>query len=244
MVTMTYQTHASQTLLDTIRSTIPPIHREGWPFIAGFAVVSALLALVAQPLGWVGFMLTAWCAFFFRDPDRITPTKPGLVVSPADGVVQLIATAVPPPELGLGDKPLTRISVFLNVFDVHVNRMPVDGVVERLAYRPGLFVNAALDKASDENERMSALIRANDGRAVAVVQIAGLVARRILCWAKEGAAVRGGERYGLIRFGSRCDVYLPDGVAPLVAVGQRAVAGETVLADLHGSEAPRQGEVR
>jgi phosphatidylserine decarboxylase len=225
-------------------SFVPPLNREGWPFVAGFAVASVLLALLWEPLGWLGLLLTAWCAWFFRDPVRVVPDRPGLILSPADGRVQMVVPAVPPPELGLGDAPRMRVSVFLSVFDVHVTRSPAAGAVERVAYRPGLFVNAALDKASEENERLSALLRLPDGRDLPVVQIAGLVARRILCWVSEGDAVEAGRRIGLMRFGSRCDVYLPAGVAPLVAVGQRAVAGETVLADLASAEPARAGTAR
>lgn len=221
-----------------------PIHRAGWPFIAGFAAITVLLWWLAEPLGLVGVVLTLWCVYFFRDPDRITPNRAGLVISPADGVVQMIQPAVPPAELGLDQRPRTRISVFMNVFNVHVNRSPIDADVVGSAYRPGKFVNAALDKASDENERSSLHLRTADGHDVCVVQIAGLVARRILCWTKPGQKLRAGERYGMIRFGSRVDVYLPDGVQPLVAVGQIAIAGETVLADLRSDEASRLGEMR
>jgi len=228
--------------LDTV---IVPVHRAGWPFIAGFAVVSLVLGLaVAPPLGWLGLLATAWCTYFFRDPDRVTPTRPGLLVSPADGRVTMIVPAVPPPELGMGPEPRTRISIFLNVFNVHVNRVPADGEVVKAEYHPGTFVNAALDKASEENERMAIRHRLPDGREIAYVQIAGLVARRILCWIKAGQGVKAGERFGLIRFGSRTDVYLPDGVAPLVCVGQLAIGGETILADLNATEPQRQGEIR
>ena len=226
------------------KSIIVPIAPAGWPFIALFAVAAALLGWLAEPLGWLGAVLTLWCAYFFRDPPRVTPTRQGLVVTPADGVVEAIRPASPPPELGMGERPLTRVSVFMNVFDVHVNRTPVDGTVTRIAYHPGRFLNAALDKASELNERNSVLLRLADGREVAFVQIAGLVARRILCTLTEGQALRAGERVGMIRFGSRVDVYLPDGVAPLVVVGQRAVAGETVIADLGAGETQREGAVR
>jgi phosphatidylserine decarboxylase len=227
------------------RAVLVPIHRDGWPFIAAFAGVSLLLgAAVSQPLGWIGAVATLWCTYFFRDPDRVTPTRGDLVVSPADGVVQMIQPAVPPAELGMSGAPLARISIFLNVFDVHVNRVPADGTVARLAYRPGRFFNAALDKASELNERQSVRLATPGGRELAFVQIAGLVARRIRCDLQEGQPVRGGERFGLIRFGSRVDVYLPAGAAALVAVGQRMVAGETVIADLASSEPPRSGEVR
>lgn len=221
-----------------------PIHRAGWPFIGIFAAVTILLWWLWMPLGLAGAILTLWCAYFFRDPDRVTPTRPGLLISPADGVVQMIQPAVPPAELGLDQRPRTRISVFMNVFNVHVNRSPIDAEVVASAYRPGKFVNAALDKASDENERQSLLLRTADGQDICTVQIAGLVARRIICWTQVGQRLKAGERFGLIRFGSRVDVYLPDGVQPLVSVGQIAIAGETVLADLRSEEATRLGEMR
>jgi len=227
-----------------LKPILVPIHRDGWLFVAGFAAVAVILALLWAPLGWVGAILTVWCAYFFRDPPRITPTRAGLVVSPADGIVQMIEAAAPPAELGLGPQPLTRISVFMNVFNVHVNRTPVDGTVANLAYRPGKFFNASLDKASEFNERQAISLRLADGRNLPVVQIAGLVARRIRCDLRQGQAVRTGERFGLIRFGSRVDVYLPDGVAPLVVPGQTTIAGETVIADLATAEAARHGEER
>ncbi len=223
---------------------IPRIHRAGWPFIGVFAAVTAALFLVSEPIGLVGVVLTLWCVWFFRDPERVTPTRPGLVVAAADGVVQAVDRAPPPPELGMGDAPRPRVGVFMNVFDVHVNRIPVDGTVDALAYHPGQFLNASFDKASTLNERQSLRLRTGEGQDLAVVQIAGLVARRILCHATEGQAVRAGQRYGMIRFGSRVDIYLPDGVAPLVALGQRTVAGETVIADIRAQEAAREGERR
>jgi len=215
---------------DSIRGQIPPIHPEGYPFIGGFALVSLILFWIWSPLGWIGTLLTLWCALFFRDPKRVTPQGEGIVVSPADGRVSLIVQAVPPPELGLGDRPLPRISVFMSVFNCHVNRSPVAGRIERIAYRPGKFINAELDKASEDNERNSLVIATPGGR-IGVVQIAGLVARRIVSFVREGQSLSAGERFGLIRFGSRLDVYLPDGAKPLVSEGQTAVAGETVLAD-------------
>jgi phosphatidylserine decarboxylase len=217
---------------------------EGWPFVAGAAIATMLLGWLWVPLGWVGLVVTLWIAFFFRDPDRVTPIRPGLIVSPADGLVQMIASAMPPDELGMGPDPRTRISIFLNVFDVHINRVPAEGTVSAVDYRPGLFLNAALDKASEDNERMAVRLAMPEGRDVAFVQIAGLIARRIKCTLRQGQAVRAGERYGLIRFGSRVDVYLPPGAAPLVTVGQRAIGGETVLADLASGEIARHGEVR
>jgi len=215
---------------DSIRGQIPPIHPEGYPFIGGFALVSLILFWIWSPLGWIGTVLTVWCALFFRDPKRVTPQGEGIVVSPADGRVSLIVQAVPPAELGLGDRPLPRISVFMSVFNCHVNRSPVAGRIERIAYRPGKFINAELDKASEDNERNSLVIATPGGR-IGVVQIAGLVARRIVSFVREGQSLAAGERFGLIRFGSRLDVYLPDGAKPLVSEGQTAVAGETVLAD-------------
>lgn len=220
---------------------LKPMHPEGIRFVGAFALASAVLFLIWAPLGWVGVGLTVWCYYFFRDPKRVTPKRPGLVISPADGVVSLIEPAVPPAELGLGPEPLTRVSVFMNVFNCHVNRAPVPGTVTKVAYRPGKFLNASLDKASEDNERMSLAMQMEDGRHVAFVQIAGLVARRIVCFVTEGTRLGAGERFGLIRFGSRVDVYLPQGVNPLVAVGQGTIAGETVLADLTATEPPRQG---
>lgn len=211
---------------------IKPMHPEGRKFVAIFAAVTLGLFLIEDVLGWIGVGLTVWCYYFFRDPERVTPEAEGLVISPADGIVSLIEPAVPPRELGLPDEPLTRVSVFMSVFNCHVNRAPVAGTVEKIAYRPGKFLNASLDKASEDNERNSLLIRMEDGRALPVVQIAGLVARRILSFTQEGAVLDRGERFGLIRFGSRLDVYLPDGVEPSVKVGQTMIAGETVIADL------------
>ncbi len=215
---------------NSIRAQIPPIHPEGYPFIGGFALASLILFWIWTPLGWIGTVLTVWCALFFRDPARVTPVRDGVVVSPADGRISMIAEVLPPAELGLGDRPLTRISVFMSVFNCHVNRSPVAGRIERIVYRPGVFINAELDKASEDNERNSLVIGTAQGR-IGVVQIAGLVARRIVCFAKEGQAIGAGERFGLIRFGSRLDVYLPEGSKPLVSVGQTAIAGETILAD-------------
>jgi phosphatidylserine decarboxylase len=209
--------------------------------VGNFGGVTLILGLIWLPLGWIGLGLTIWCYYFFRDPKRVTPTRAGLVISPADGVISMIEPAVPPAELGLGTTPLTRISVFMNVFNCHVNRAPVPGRVRTVAYRPGKFLNASLDKASEDNERNGVTIEMADGRTFGVVQIAGLVARRIVCFVKEGDTLEAGERFGLIRFGSRVDVYLPAGVAPLAVLGQNAVAGETVLADLISSELPRTG---
>jgi len=220
--------------IDSIKKDLTPIHPAGYPFIGLFALLAILLFWFAKPLGWVGVLATAWCAYFFRDPARVVPVGDGLVVSPADGRISQVALALPPPELEMGPEQRVRISIFMNVFDVHVNRAPVAGEIRRIVYRPGKFINADLDKASEDNERNSLLLRTSAG-PVAVVQIAGVIARRIVCFVREGANVAAGERIGLIRFGSRVDVYLPGGVRPLVCEGQTALAGETVLADLSAS---------
>ena len=229
-------------IANSIRAQIPPIHPEGYPFIGGFAIASIVLFLIWSPLGWLGTVLTIWCALFFRDPVRVTPVHEGLVVSPADGRVSLVMQAIPPAELGLGDKPLPRISIFMSVFNCHVNRSPVAGRIERIAYRPGKFLNADLDKASEDNERNSLVIVTPAGR-IGVIQIAGLVARRIVSFVREGQSLAAGERFGLIRFGSRLDVFLPDGAKPLVAEGQTAVAGETILADFRVGDGGRSFRV-
>ena len=185
-----------------------------------------------MPLGWLGVIVTLWCAYFFRDPPRVSPIGRNWVLSPADGVVSAVQAVSPPAELELGQAPLTRVSVFMNVFNVHVNRVPADGTVSRIAYRHGAFVSAAADKAAEENERNAIAIRLPDGQEIAVVQIAGLIARRIVCTLREGDAVRAGARFGIIRFGSRTDLYLPEGVRPLVREGQTMIGGETVIAAL------------
>src|SRR6187549_854108 len=223
-------------IINSIRSQLAPIHPQGFPFIGGFAFASLVLFWVWTPLGWVGTLATAWCAYFFRDPVRITPLREGLVVAPADGRVSRVVNAVPPPELGLSERPLPRISIFMSVFDCHVNRSPMSGRIERMVYRAGKFINADLDKASEDNERNAFIVSA--ARAcIGVVQIAGLVARRIVPFVQEGQAVAAGDRIGMIRFGSRVDVYLPEGSRALVAEGQTALAGETVLADLSQTDA-------
>ncbi|MCK0169231.1 phosphatidylserine decarboxylase [Jannaschia sp. S6380] len=216
---------------------VKPVHREGPKFIAGFALVTVLLWLLWEPLGVLGLLLTVWCYYFFRDPDRTVPMDEGLIVSPADGVVSLIEPAVPPAELDLGAAPLMRVSVFMSVFDCHVNRAPVAGDVTEVAYRPGKFLSAELDKASEENERNGLVLTMADGTRIGVVQIAGLVARRILCEVDTGAMLDRGDRFGIIRFGSRLDVYLPEGTAPRVSVGQKMISGESVLAVL-GDDRP------
>lgn len=230
--------------MEAFRAAMAPIHREGYRFVALFAVATLLLFWLYTPLGWVGVLATVWCAYFFRDPSRVTPVGEGLVISPADGVVQSIETVPPPVELAMGDRPRTRISVFMNVLNVHVNRVPVSGDISALAYVPGKFLNASLDKASDDNERQAIRIATADGKDIAMVQIAGLIARRILCDLFDGQGVRAGERFGMIRFGSRVDVYLDEGHIVRVAVGQLAIGGETILADTRGDEPRREGEVR
>lgn len=218
------------TMLETF---LPPMHPEGRRFVAIFAAVTLVLFLIWTPLGLIGAGLTIWCYYFFRDPVRSVPLGDGLIVSPADGVVSLIGPAVPPAGLGMAPEPLMRISVFMSVFNCHVNRAVCEGRVGAVDYRPGTFVNASLDKASEDNERNAIRLDLADGRQIAVVQIAGLVARRIVCFVQPGAFLRTGERFGLIRFGSRLDIYLPPGVAPRVTIGQTMVAGETVLAHLN-----------
>lgn len=224
-------------LIDTVRNTLVPVHKEGYVFILGFFVVSLVLGLAWEPLMWIGFVLTAWCAYFFRDPERMTPLDDDLVISPADGRVSSIALVTPPDELGLGTNPMLRISVFMNVFNGHVNRAPMRGTIRRIAYRAGKFVNADLDKASHENERNGLVIETAHGE-IGVVQIAGLVARRIVCWSAESDTLQPGERFGLIRFGSRLDVFLPEGAQPRVSLGQTAIAGETVLAEFGSAKGP------
>lgn len=221
-------------LVDTIRNTFVPIHREGYPFIAGFAVATLILGYLWGPLFWIGLILTAWCVYFYRDPQRVTPTDDTFVISPADGIVSAVGPAIPPRELGMGDTEMTRISVFMNVFSCHINRAPVRGRVTTIVHKPGKFLNAELDKASAENERNGLVIESPNGD-VAVVQVAGLVARRIVCWIDESNSISIGERFGLIRFGSRVDVYLPQGFVPRVAVGQTAVGGESVIAEFGGA---------
>jgi phosphatidylserine decarboxylase len=225
-------------IVHSIRQQMVPITPEGYPFIGAFALVSLILFWLWPPLGWIGTVLTLWCVYFFRDPPRVTPVRDGLVVAPADGRVSQITTTAPPHELGLGSAPHMRISIFMSVFDCHINRSPVAGRVEKIVYQPGKFFNADLDKASVDNERNSLVIATANTR-IAVVQIAGLVARRIVCFVRENRPVGAGERFGMIRFGSRLDVYLPEGAAPLVAVGQIATGGETVLADLVNGDSGR-----
>jgi phosphatidylserine decarboxylase len=225
-------------IIESIRRLFVPIHREGYPFIAIGAVLAVLIGHYVEPLGWILFVLTLWVCYFFRDPERVTPVRDGLVISPADGRVSQIVTTVPPPESGLPATPMTRVSVFMNVFDCHVNRSPVTGRIVRMIYTPGLFLNAELDKASEDNER-SALVIETGGINIGVVQIAGLVARRIVNFVREGDAIGVGERFGLIRFGSRVDVFLPTTTQVLVGVGQKAMAGETVIADLRADEPAR-----
>jgi phosphatidylserine decarboxylase len=225
-------------IYESIRRLFVPIHKEGYPFILIGVILLVLGFLWWEPLGWIFAILTLWVCYFFRDPERITPVRDGLVVSPADGRVSQVMAAVPPPELGLPPETMQRVSIFMNVFDCHVNRAPVAGQIARVVYTPGLFLNADLDKASEDNER-SAMVIETGGAAVGVVQIAGLVARRIVSFVRAGDAIGAGERFGLIRFGSRVDVYLPTSARVLVGAGQLSVAGETVLADLSADEPPR-----
>jgi len=225
-------------ILESVRKQIVPIHPEGYVFIAIFAVVTLILGWIFAPLGWIGLILTLWCAYFFRDPPRITPLGDDLVIAPADGTVTSVGSFAPPPELGLGAEAMLRISIFMSVFDCHVNRAPLAGRISKIVYRPGLFINADLDKASEDNERNSLVIDALVGR-VGVVQIAGLVARRIVCFVAQGDPIGAGDRFGLIRFGSRVDVYLPSSARPLVEPESRTIGGETVIADFRSAEPHR-----
>jgi phosphatidylserine decarboxylase len=230
----------SQSILDTVFETFAPVHPDGHKFIAIGAAVTLLFFFLYPPLGWLAAAVTAWIVYFFRDPQRVTPLRPGLVISAADGKISAIDKVTPPAELGMGSDPRVRISTFLSIFDVHINRSPVAGRITRSLYVPGAFLNAALDKASEDNERRVLVIDTAADGEIGVVQIAGLVARRIVTFCQIGESVGAGQRFGLIRFGSRVDIYLPPGKAALVNVGQRAVAGETVLADLHSMEAERE----
>jgi phosphatidylserine decarboxylase len=225
-------------LMDSVRREIPPIHPEGYPFIAGFAVITLFLIWLWHPLGFIGLVLTVWCALFFRDPERVTPLSQDLVISPADGRICAVTRVTPPADLGLGAETRLRISIFMSVFDCHVNRAPLDGTVKAVVYHPGAFINADLDKASEDNERNGVVLTTAHGD-VGVVQIAGVIARRIRCFTQAGARLDAGERFGLIRFGSRVDLYLPDGARARVNVNSRAIAGETVLADFAAGEGLR-----
>jgi phosphatidylserine decarboxylase len=227
--------------MNMLKIVAVPMHKEGRKFVATFGAIAIALSFVWMPLFWLGLGVTVWCYYFFRDPVRVVPQQDGLVISPADGIISLIEDVVPPEGLGLGTEAVTRVSVFMNVFNCHVNRAPVAGEVTHVVYRHGKFLNASLDKASEHNERNSITIQTPAGVRIGVVQIAGLVARRIVCFVKVGSQLGAGHRFGLIRFGSRLDVYLPKGVAPLVSVGQTAVAGESILADLNTPAPNRQG---
>ncbi len=226
------------------RYIFPNINNDGWRFISIFAAVTALLAIIWLPLGLIGLVLTVWCYYFFRDPDRVTPQVKDVVVSPADGIVQMITRVTGPEELGLNNKTFNRISIFMSVFNVHVNRAPASGKIIRKAYIKGKFFNATLDKASKDNERQLLAMRTECGKEIAFVQIAGLVARRIICYAKDGQQYQAGERFGHIRFGSRLDVYLPTDIEPQVCVGQTMVAGETILANLKSETPHVEGAIK
>jgi phosphatidylserine decarboxylase len=217
-------------LVDSLRLVLSPPHPAGKPFIIGGAAVAVLGLMTSEWLVWLGGAFVLFCLYFFRDPERTVPDRPGLLVAPADGRVVMVGLAVPPEEIGLGPEPRWRVAIFLSVLDVHVNRMPAAGTITRIAYRNGKFLNASLDKASTDNERNALALKLDSGGDIGVVQIAGLIARRILCDVREGEHIDRGARFGIIRFGSRTDVYLPHGITPLVAVGQTMIGGETVLA--------------
>ena len=214
----------------SVRLVLAPPHRAGWPFIGIGAAIAVLGLILGAWLFWIGALFAAFCLYFFRDPERTPSPRKDALLAPADGRVTMVDMAVPPEELGLGDTPRWRVAIFLSVLDVHINRLPATGTITRIAYRHGKFLNASLDKASVDNERNALAIRLDDGRDLAVVQIAGLIARRILCFVHEGESGIAGERFGLIRFGSRTDLYLPHGVSPIVSVGQTMIGGETILA--------------
>jgi len=216
-------------IIDSIRKSFSPVRHEGLPFIVLAALAAVLLGALWSPFFWIGAIVTGWIAYFFRDPPRVSPQDSNLALSPADGVVAAVGPAVPPAELGMGSEALPRVSVYMDVFDCHVNRAPVAGRVARVAYRQGKFVNADLDKASEDNERNCLVIQGPHG-PVGVVQIAGMVARRILCWTSEGSELAAGERFGMIRFGSRLDVYLPKQATTTVNEGQTMIAGESTIA--------------
>ncbi|MCH8239473.1 MAG: phosphatidylserine decarboxylase [Proteobacteria bacterium] len=222
----------NHTLVDSITAFFVPIHKDGYKFVAGFAVAALVASLLSAPLGGLGAVATLWCAYFFRDPERFPPKDKGIIVAPADGRISAIEDVVPPNELDLDNAKRTRISIFLSVFDVHINRSPVAGKITKIVYVPGKFLNAELDKASDENERQCLTIETKDGSKIGCVQIAGLIARRIVTFVQQGDSIATGERFGLIRFGSRTDIYLPPGVKPIVRVGQTAIGGETVLSSI------------
>jgi phosphatidylserine decarboxylase len=224
-----------------IRRMLAPIHPDGWKFVIAAAVASLILFLLWSPAGWLGTIVTLWVGYFFRDPWRVTPARPGLLIAPGDGIVVSLTEAPPPPELDMGAAPVTRIGIFLSLFDVHVARAPLAGRVARVHYTKGRFINASLDKASEHNERLAIRIRPEEGPEVAFVLIAGLVARRIVCDIAAGEAIAAGQRIGVIRFGSRIDIYCPPPYVPLVVLGQRMVGGETVLADRLAQEPPRRG---
>lgn len=216
-----------------------PVHRDGWKFVAIAAAISLLAFQIWSPLGWLLALLAVSIAYFFRDPPRTTPLRDGLIVGPADGVVSALKQVRPPDELGFGGEPRLRISIFLSVLDVHINRAPVAGAIVHSSHVSGAFLNAANNDASEVNERRTTVIETADGTRIAVVQIVGLIARRIVTFVTQGDKVEAGQRIGLIRFGSRVDVYLPPGHHALVGIGQRVVGGETILADLNSTEADR-----
>lgn len=231
---------AGHSLIDTIADNLAPVHRDGHKFVAIALGLTLLFFFVWPPLGWLFAVVTLYVAYFFRDPDRVTPLREGLVVAPADGTISLIEKVKLPAELGVAGDERIRVSIFLSVLNVHIQRAPVAGRIVKSLYIPGAFINAAADKASEDNERRTILIETPSGVQVVVMQIAGLIARRIVTFAAEGESVGVGQRFGLIRFGSRVDIYLPPGAHPLVNVGQTAIGGETVIADLKSSEPERE----
>ncbi len=246
---MNFKNGSSLVDLSWKRYILPPIHKEGVPFVIGFALATVLLFMMGKVFflfDWIAtvfLLMTVFTYYFFRNPDRVTPIGESLVIAPADGIISNIAQVVPPIEIDMGSELLTRISIFMSVFNVHVNRSPVSGLIHKKHYRPGKFVSVQ-NKDSEENEREEYCVIMNNGTKIGFVQIAGLVARRIVSFVKEGEQLAAGQRFGLIRFGSRVDVYLPKGIMPQVVLGQITVAGETVLADLNAPQSSVEGEIR
>jgi phosphatidylserine decarboxylase len=221
-------------LLDALKLVTFPIHKEGYKFIFIFAIATAILALISNVLGLIGLVATLWCIFFFRDPERFVPLEDNAIISPADGVVTRVEYgAEAPEELGYGKTKFNKISIFLNVFNVHVNRVPLSGLVTKVIYRPGKFLSANAEEASVENERNSVVVKNSNGTEIIFVQVAGLVARRIVSDIKEGQDVVAGQRYGIIRFGSRADLYFPENVEIKSLLGQTMVGGETIIAKIN-----------
>jgi len=227
----------------SVKFSFPPLYKDGYFFVAVGALVASIMGMIWEPLGWICVIITLWLIYFFRDPDRVVPVGKGFVVSPADGLVANIEEVQIPSELNMKKETRTRVSIFLNIFDVHVNRVPCEGKITKIVYHPGKFFNASLDKASTDNERNHVVMEITNKKTLIFTQIAGLIARRIVCDLKEGQEVKTGQRYGVIKFSSRMDIFLPVGEVPKVNVGQRVISGETILCIL-GDKEKVKGEIR